>query len=551
MNGEEFWTAVSAAEIDYNQNRAGLLFYRDITAAKRAEEEHARLEEQLRQSQKMESVGRLAGGVAHDFNNYLTVINGYCEMLLAGPDAGPEIRDGLQEIRAAGERAASITQQLLAFSRKQIATPSVLSLNQVVTDSGQLLQRLIGEDIKIVTRLHPDPGNVMGDPSQLGQVLMNLVINARDAMRGGGQIVIETGQREIDDVAAARSEVRPGRYAVLSVADTGVGMSAEVQQRIFEPFFTTKGVGTGTGLGLSTAYGIVRHAGGWIDVQSSRGIGSRFEIWLPLTDVAAPNAGAPQAAAVVSPGAETLLVVEDQDDVRRMALAILKANGYHLLEAGNAEQALGLSATYGGKIDLLLTDVIMPGLNGRQLADRLVEERPGLKVLYTSGYTADVITLQGSLEPGMEYLPKPFGAAQLSAKVRQVLGSAAPKGRLLLIDDDTAVRGLLRQILTSAGYVVMEAGDGRIGVSKLERNAIDLVITDLVMPEQEGLETLRHLRLTRPELPVIAISGAFGGSFLKTARRFGAIATLPKPVDSKDLLRAVRQALTSPAGPPA
>jgi signal transduction histidine kinase/CheY-like chemotaxis protein len=553
LNGEEFWAAVSAAEIEYNHRPAGLLFYRDITAVKRAEEEHARLEEQLRQSQKMESVGRLAGGVAHDFNNYLTVINGYCEMLLEGSDAGPEIRDGLQEIRAAGERAAAITQQLLAFSRKQIATPTVLSLNQVVTDSGQLLQRLIGEDITIVTRLDPDSGNVLGDAQQLGQVLMNLVINARDAMPGGGQIVIETGKRKIDEVTAARSEVRPGRYSVLSVADTGVGMSAEIQQRIFEPFFTTKGVGTGTGLGLSTAYGIVRHAGGWIDVQSSRGTGSRFEIWLPLTDVAAADAdaGAPQAAASVARGAETLLVVEDQDDVRRMALAILKANGYRLLEAGNAEQALGLSATYGGKIDLLLTDVIMPGLNGRQLADRLVVERPGLKVLYTSGYTADVITLQGSLEPGMEYLPKPFGAAQLSAKVRQVLSSGTAKGRLLLIEDDPAVRGLLRQILVTAGYVVMEAGDGRIGMTKLERHAIDLVITDLVMPEQEGLETLRHLRATRPELPVIAISGAFGGSFLKTARRFGAIATLPKPIDSEELLRAVRQALTSSAAPQA
>jgi CheY-like chemotaxis protein len=472
-------------------------------------------------------------------------------MLLSDRDTGPEIREGLQEIRAAGERAVSITQQLLAFSRKQIATPTVLSLNQVVTDSGQLLQRLIGEDIAIVTRLHPEPGNVMADPLQLGQVLMNLVINARDAMPGGGQIVIETGQREIDDVAGARSGARPGRYAVLSVADSGVGMSAEVQQRIFEPFFTTKGVGTGTGLGLSTAYGIVHHAGGWIDVQSSRGAGSRFEIWLPLTEQAPADAGAAQTAATVAKGAETLLVVEDQDDVRRMALAILKANGYHLLEAGNAEQALGLSATYRAKIDLLLTDVIMPGLNGRQLADRLVEERPGLKVLYTSGYTADVIALHGSLEPGMEYLPKPFGAAQLSAKVRQVLSSARPAGRLLLIEDDPAVRGLLRQILTGAGYIVMEAGDGRSGVSKLEGNAIDLVITDLVMPEQEGLETLRHLRLTRPELPVIAISGAFGGSFLKTARRFGAIAALPKPIESEDLLRAVRQALTPSAVPPA
>lgn len=435
LNGEEFWAAVSATVIDYNQRPASLLFYRDITAAKRAEEEHARLEEQLRQSQKMECVGRLAGGVAHDFNNYLTVINGYCEMLLTDPDAGPEIRDSLREIRSAGEKAASLTRQLLLFSRKQIATPSILSLDQVVTDSGQLLRRLIGEDIEIVTRLDPQSGSVTADPLQLGQVLMNLVINARDAMPGGGRIAIETGQREIDQAAASRFTVQPGRYAVLSVADTGVGMSPEVQERIFEPFFTTKGVGGGTGLGLTTAYGIVRQAGGWIDVQSSPRAGSRFEICLPLSEAMPAHAAAPEAGAGAGRGQETLLIVEDQADVRRLALSILEANGYRLLQAENAEQALGLSASYTGKIDLLVTDVIMPGLNGRQLADRLVEERPGLKVLYTSGYTADVIALQGSLEPGMEYLPKPFGAAQLSAKVREVLGSGRSAGRPMAIDD--------------------------------------------------------------------------------------------------------------------
>jgi PAS domain S-box-containing protein len=544
MNGEEFWASVSAAEIDYNQRPAALLFYRDITAARLAAEEHTRLEEQLRQAQKMESVGRLAGGVAHDFNNYLTVINGYCEMLLAATEAGPETRASLHEIRAAGERAASITQQLLAFSRKQIAAPRVLSLNQVVTGSGQLLGRLIREDIQIVTRLHPHPGNVKADPLQLGQVLMNLVINARDAMPRGGQIVIETGKREIQARQASHSGSEAGGYGVLSVADTGIGMTPEIQERIFEPFFTTKGVGAGTGLGLSTAYGIVRQAGGWIEVQSARGRGSQFEVWLPLTDAETTEALTPQIVSSAGRGQETVLIVEDQPDVRRMALSILQANGYRLLEAGNAEQALKLSTNYHGKIDLLVTDVIMPGLNGRQLADRLVEERPGLKVLYTSGYTADVIALHGSLEPGMEYLPKPFGAAQLSAKVLELLASRKPRTKILLIDDDTAVRGFLRQILNDAGFVVVEAGDGRSGMSKLEQNAPDLVITDLVMPEQEGLETLQRLRLERPELPVIVISGAFGGSFLKTALRFGAAASLPKPIVPEDLLRAVRDALS-------
>ena len=548
LNGEEFCVSVSAAAIEYNQRPAGLLFYRDITAAKRAEEERGRLEEQLRQAQKMESVGRLAGGVAHDFNNYLTVINGYCEMLLGESDAGPEIRESLEEILAAGTRAASITQQLLAFSRKQIATPRVLRLNQVVEDSGQLLGRLIGENVEIVTRLDEQSGNVMADPSQLGQVLMNLVINARDAMPDGGRIVIETGQGEIGQAAAALSAIRPGRYALLSVADSGAGMSPQIQEKIFEPFFTTKGVGTGTGLGLSTAYGIVRQSGGWIEVLSSPGAGSRFEIWLPLTEAEADGAAAPQPAAHGGRGEETLLVVEDQGDLRRLALAILKANGYRLLEAENAEQAMQVSAGYAGGIDLLVTDVIMPGLNGRQLADHLAKQRPGLKVLYTSGYAADVIALEGSLEPGMAYLPKPFGAAQLVAKVREVLGAGRLPGTLLVIDDDPAVRGFLRQILASAGYVVVEAGDGKSGMSKIEPRAVDLVITDLVMPEQEGLETLRRLRAERPGLPVIVISGAFGGSLLETAKRLGANAALAKPIDPESLLRAVRDALAPPAG---
>jgi PAS domain S-box-containing protein len=426
MNGEAFWVDVSAQWIEYNQRPASVLFYRDITAARRAEEERARLEEQLRQAQKMESVGRLAGGVAHDFNNYLTVINGYCEMLLAGPDVGPDVRESLQEIRAAGARAASVTQQLLMFSRKQIAAPQVLNLNSVVTDAGQLLRRLIGEHIDIVTRLHNAPGNVLADPSQLGQVLMNLVINARDAMPDGGRITIETGQMELAPEAASLHAVRPGPYSLLSVADTGLGMSPEVQEKIFEPFFTTKGTGTGTGLGLSTVYGIVRHAGGWIDLRSTPGEGSRFDVRLPLTEAAAESATTEPAGGDVR-GEETLLVVEDQADVRRLALSILKASGYCLLEAENAEQALGLSAAFPGRIDLLVTDVIMPGLNGCQLAERLVRERPGLKVLYISGYAADVLALQGNLESGMAYLAKPFGAAQLTAKVREVLGGGLPR----------------------------------------------------------------------------------------------------------------------------
>jgi DNA-binding NtrC family response regulator len=297
---------------------------------------------------------------------------------------------------------------------------------------------------------------------------------------------------------------------------------------------------------LSTAYGIARQAGGWIDVRSTPGEGACFEVWLPVTQPQDGPAGDSGAERASVRGDETLLVVEDQADVRRLTMAMLKASGYRLLEAANGEEALRVSAAFEDHIDLLVTDVIMPGLNGRQLAERLEARRPGMKTLYISGYTSEVRGLQGSLDPGMEYLRKPFGAPALTAKVREVLERRAPEcGRILVIDDDTAVRGLLRHILSGAGHTVLEAADGKAGMAEIERRAVDLVITDLVMPEQEGLDVLLKLHAQRPGLPVIAISGAFGGSFLKVAERFGAVATLGKPVDADALLRAVRAAMAS------
>ncbi|MEO8597033.1 MAG: response regulator [Candidatus Solibacter sp.] len=545
IDGHPFWAGVSATRIIYSGRPAALLFLSDITARRAADEDRARLEEQLRHAQKLESVGRLAGGVAHDFNNYLTVINGYCDMLLSGELPDDEIRESLSEVRAAGERAASVTQQLLTFSRKQIAEPRVVDLNQVVRDSEQLLRRLIGEDVRMVSRVHAHASYVLADPSQLGQVLMNLVINSRDAMPGGGSITIEISEKEIGSADETRRDRAPGRYAVLSVADTGLGIDRKTLARIFEPFFTTKSVGTGTGLGLSTAYGIVRQAGGWIDVQSAPGAGARFDVWLPLTQAEAPALPAPATAGGAARGHETLLIVEDQADVRRLTLSILRAAGYRLLEAASGEAALRVSAEHAGRIDLLVTDVIMPGLNGRQLAERLVAQRPDLRVLYTSGYASEVIARQGSLDPGLEYLRKPFGAPELNAKVRQVLERATvSQRRILIIDDDPAVRGLLHRILTGAGYAVVEAADGKSGLLEVEHAPMDLVITDLVMPEQEGLEVLGKLHARRPGLPVIAISGAFGGSFLEVARHLGAAAALPKPVEATTLLEAVRKAIS-------
>jgi PAS domain S-box-containing protein len=394
----------------------------DITGQKQAEDERRNLERQLLQAQKMESVGRLAGGVAHDFNNHLTVINGYCAMLLNEMGPGDPQREQVEEILLAGNRAATLTQQLLAFSRKQVAEPRVISLNDVAAEAGKMLSRLIGDDIEIVTHFDPGLGAVVADPSQVNQVLMNLAINARDAMPDGGRIVIETSNTYLDEgYAAQHAGVEPGPYALLSITDTGAGMTQEVMQHIFEPFFTTKGMGVGTGLGLSTVYGIVKQAGGWIWVYSEPGKGSTFKVYLPRAGGTPEPFPAPVSAAETLRGTETVLVVEDQAEVRKLTLAMLESQGYRLLEAANGSEALSLCERYPGPIHLLITDVVMPGMTGKELATLLLALRPSLKTLYTSGYTADAIVHQGMLDPDVAYLPKPFSPSQLAAKVREVL----------------------------------------------------------------------------------------------------------------------------------
>jgi PAS domain S-box-containing protein len=543
LDGREFWASVWATAIEYNECPATLLFYQDTTGEKQAAEQRAVLEEELRQAQKMESVGRLAGGVAHDFNNYLTVINGYCDMLLAEGGQSGEVRDGLREIRSAGERAASVTMQLLTFSRKQRASPRPICLNQSVVESGKLLSRLIGSRIQIATHLGENLPLVMADPGQIDQLLMNLTLNARDSMAAGGVIDIGTSAEILDAGGALRNpSARPGEYVVLSVSDTGTGMEPELRSKIFEPFFTTKGAGHGTGLGLCTAYGIVQQAGGWFEVESAPGEGAKFQVWLPVTGIAeqADDLIAARPGAIAARKEATLLIVEDRADVRRLAMSILQLEGYHLLESECADDALAVSECYAGEIDLLVTDVVMPGMTGCELADRLVARRPGLKVLYMSGYSGEAIVAEGALDAGTDYLAKPFTPEQLTGKVRGALRAPAGEGRtILVIDDDIAVSNLLRRILSGGGYRVLVASDGKMGVDVLERQPVDLVITDLVMPGQEGLETVSYLHEQRPNLPVIAISGAFGGSFLKAAGLLGAAATLGKPIAPETLLETV------------
>jgi PAS domain S-box-containing protein len=400
-DGARIPVEINAHILDIDGATALLSSVRDISEWKAAETAREKLEGELRQAQKLESVGRLAGGVAHDFNNLLTVINGYSGFLLKRLSDTDPLRPYAQEISGAGERAASLTKQLLAFSRKQVIEPRVLNLNSTIRDAMPMLQRLIGEDIALTTKLGASLGQVMADPDQIHQVLMNLAVNARDAMPDGGRLVVET--------------------------TNGHGMDETTRQYIFEPFFTTKDSGKGTGLGLSTVYGIVRQSGGWIDARSEVGVGTSFEVYLPRMDER-PAPEPKEAGPSTEKGSETVLVVEDQAAVRSFTEAALLQCGYGVVGASDGEEAVAVAARYAGRIHLLLTDVVLPGMNGKELSERLKGLRPDLKVLFMSGYTADVIAHRGVLESGLSFLHKPFGPDELAAKVREVLGD--PSGAI-------------------------------------------------------------------------------------------------------------------------
>ena len=383
--------------------------------------EHRLLEDRLRQAQKMEAVGRLAGGVAHDFNNLLTGILGCADLLLEtlGPDAPG--RDDVAEIRKAAVRAADLTRQLLAFSRQQVLAPQVLDLNALVGNMEKLLKRLIGEHIELRAALAPDLGMVKADPGQLEQVIVNLAVNARDAMPNGGRLTIETRNAELDaSYVEEHAPVVAGPYVLLAVTDTGTGMDAETKSHVFEPFFTTKALGQGTGLGLATVYGIVKQSGGHVWVYSERGQGAAFKIYLPRVAETAAAAPRPTAPASLR-GSETILLVEDDEAVRTLTRRLLAARGHTVLLASQGEEALRLAQRHEGRIHLLVTDVVMPGMSGRELADRILALLPGIKVLYLSGYTDDAIVRHGVLEPGVAFLQKPFSAEALARKVREVL----------------------------------------------------------------------------------------------------------------------------------
>jgi two-component system, cell cycle sensor histidine kinase and response regulator CckA len=394
----------------------------DISEQRRAESARERLEEQLRQTQRMEAVGQLAGGVAHDFNNLLTAIMGTCDLIELSAARGLDTSRYVEDIRVASTKAASLTRQLLAFSRKQVLQPRQLDLNHVVSEMDSLLRRIIGEDIEFVTALAEDLGPVLADPGQLEQVVMNLVVNARDALPGGGKVTLETAEVHLDDdYARDHPDIAPGPHALLSITDNGVGMTEEEQTRAFDPFFTTKEVGKGTGLGLATVYGVVKQSGGHIWLYSEPGEGTTFKIYLPVdhSDVEEPVVSPPAADTLV--GTETVLVVEDEPSVRSLACAVLRRFGYRVFEAADPDEAVRTSHRIDGTLHLLLTDVVMPRASGRQLAKQLCVQRPDLRVLYMSGYTDNAIVHHGVLDRGAALLEKPFTAEGLALKVREVL----------------------------------------------------------------------------------------------------------------------------------
>jgi PAS domain S-box-containing protein len=399
-------------------------FFRDIT-------ERKQLEDQLRQSQKMEAIGQLAGGVAHDFNNLLTAINGYSDLALQRIDDAHPLRGYLDEIKKAGDRAANLTRQLLAFGRKQMLQPIVLNLNNVVGDMNKMFRRLIGEDINLAARLDPELKQIKADPGQIEQVLVNLVVNARDAMPQGGALTIETANFEIDREYVSRHVgAQPGNYVMLAISDTGTGMDEATRARIFEPFFTTKEKGKGTGLGLSTVYGIVKQSGGYIWVDSEPGQGTSFRIYLPQMESAIESVGSKSREATAPPGSETIMLVEDDDVVRCLARKVLEQAGYQVLDASGGEEAFRISRSHSAPIHLLLTDVVMPETSGKEVADRMALLRPSARVLFMSGYTDEAIVHHGIADSGVQFIQKPFSPNALATKVREVLDWKGHEGNV-------------------------------------------------------------------------------------------------------------------------
>lgn len=509
--------------------------------------ERAALEQKLRQSQKLEAIGQLAGGVAHDFNNMLAVISGYTELALAQAGDSQLLQSYLSEVSRAGERAAGLTRQLLVFSRNQILEPRVVDLGAVVASAQVMLRRLIGEDIELVTLTDERLSHVKVDPGQVEQVLMNLVVNARDAMPRGGKIVIETHNCQITGTnTGPDTDLPPGNYVLLVVADTGSGMDAATLAHVFEPFFTTKVVGKGTGLGLATVYGIVQQSGGEIRVYSTPGVGTTFRIYLPWVDEEVTPEPEPEALALPC-GNETILVAEDEPMVRRYTCDVLRGCGYTVLEATEGEEGVRIAEQYPGPIHLLVTDLVMPRMSGRALAEHLTPLRLDLRVIFISGYTSDSVVQHGVYEATVAFLQKPFLPLTLAQKVREILDGAPAdtRTRILFVDDDVATRESVAEALRHAGYRVATAGDGLEALEYLRTHQRpDLLLIDLVMPRMNGW-VFRTEQLKVPEfadIPVIVLSGVYDPD--PASHFLAAVESLRKPFEVPDLCAAIERLST-------
>ena len=496
----------------------------------------------------MEAIGRLAGGIAHDFNNLLTIILGHSSLVMNELPPGSPTVKYLEQIRKAGDRAVLLTRQMLAFSRKQVLRSQVLNLNAAVSQIEDMLRRLIGENIELITIRDPNLGNTMVDPGQMDQIILNLAANARDAMPNGGMLTIETGNVEMDASFSRKGvEVKPGPYVMLSFSDNGSGMDSEALVQVFEPFFTTKELGKGTGFGLATVYGIVKQSGGYIWVYSEPGRGTTFKIYLPAVSETDHAEQAPVTEETPLDGCETILLVEDEEMIRTLACTLLRKNGYTVLESEDCGEALKIARQYEGTIHLLLTDVVMPQMSGPRLAEEVRLCREAIRVLFMSGYAESAVQNHGLLDADSVFLEKPFTAEAFLQIVRRTLD--APKeleperaATILVVDDEEPVRNVISGLLQQAGYKVVTAGDAIDAGRLLEMVAVDLVITDVLLPYKDGIDFSAELRRTFPELKIIAMSGAPQAlKYAPTTHWFDDV--LIKPPSREHLLSAVNAML--------
>ena len=525
---------------------------RDITEQLQSAKARSRLEDQLRQAQKVEAIGRLAGGVAHDFNNMTAIVLGYGEMLQG--QLGPEdpSRKFVEQIVLAGRRSAALTRQLLAFSRRQTLLPEVLDLNALLRNLEEMLGRLIGEDIQLEFKLAADLGCITADPGQIDQVVTNLVVNARDAMPKGGRLTVETANVELDaKFAQGHQSVVPGRYVLFALTDTGVGMDKATKDRLFEPFFTTKPKGKGTGLGLATAYGIVKQSGGYTYVYSEPGEGATFKIYLPLTDAKPAEKPVETSERIPRGNGELILLVEDEAPLRELAEIILSRLGYRVGAAGTGAAALRMVREQELEPDLVLTDVIMPGMSGAELADQLRRERPGMRVLFMSGYTDDAIASHGILDSGTPFIQKPFTERALATKMWEMLSQkekdAPLRKSVLMIDDDEQFRALVGYFCKKKGHLCLGVDSAAAALAALALQSFDVLLVDLNIPGTSGERVLREIRAAGHKVPAIVLTGDVASADMSVLRPLGAVLVLEKSSNGGPLLQAIETVVPAEA----